>query len=358
LFLVFVIFSGSLLVAARAETGKSKQVLIFYGNETTEAAAASKNYNILLTSLRAYGGEEGSDLASAIEEDAKISPAIVRAEVQSLLRGCGRLNADIAIFTNELTLAGRFVFCRATSQNVETVPFGGLAASPDAILNLTPLSRPEYLQAALEHVGALFNSRPVDAFLLTHSHGGADMALMPRVSADVADLDPTTLRHILDFRDSKPSWAALKGTTKLEYWRVLSQVSRANGLRFALVFRQACESGLDSFAEFRAIPESVGLIAHTAMSDLPYGKIGYDALVSAAVATPDAAEALAGNLRTQGIHVDSRRPLLLWLIPVYFWSVPTPIWFAPLALWVCWFIWTFAAPARRAKMDRASLPAH
>jgi hypothetical protein len=344
--------------AARAETGASGRALIYYGNETAEAAAASENYRVLLTSLRAYGGQDGSHIADAIENDAKISPAIVGAEVQSLLRSCGRLSADIAIFTNELALAGRFLFCRAASQSVETVPFGGVDPSLDGILNLTPLSRSAYFQAALEHVGALFSDKPIDVTLLTHSHGEADMALMPRVSAYVADLDAATLRHILDFRDSKPSWAALKGTTKVEYWRVLSQVSRRYQMRFALVFRQACESGPDSLAEFRAIPDSVDLIAHTAMGDLPYGKIDYNALLSAAAATPDVAAALAGNLRAQGMHVGARWPLLLWLGPVYFWSVPAAIWFAPIALWACWFVWTLAGPRRRATIGRASLPAH
>jgi hypothetical protein len=357
-FIAFISFGTALFAAANeAKTGRSQQVLIYYGNETTPAAAGSKNYGVLLTSLRDHGGQQGADLAAAIEDDAKISPAVVRGEVQALLRGCGRLNADIVVFTNELTLAGRFMFCRAASSTVETAPFDGVAASPDHILDLTPLSRPEYFRAALERAGALFAERPVEAILLTHSHGGAEMALMPRVSADVADLDSAILRHILDFRDGNPSWATLKGTSKREYWRALSDVSRAYGMRFALVFRQACESGLDSFAEFRSIPNEINVIAHTAMADLPYGKIDYGALLSAAAATPDMAEAFAGNLRAQGMRVDTKWSFLLWLIPVYLWSAPTAIWFTPIGLWACWLAWMVAASARRPKINRASLPA-
>jgi hypothetical protein len=357
-FLAFAILGASLSAAADgAATGEPKRILIYYGNETTQAAAGSKNYGVLLAALRAHGGEQGADLAAAIDNDAKISPAVVRSEVQALLHGCGRLNTGIVVFTNELTLAGRFMFCRAASPNVETVTFGGVSASPDHILDLTPLSRPEYFRAALERAGALFAEQPVDAILVTHSHGGAEMALMPRVSADVADLDPATLRHILDFRDSTPSWAALKGTNKREYWRTLSKVSRAYGVRFALVFRQACESGLDSFAEFRTIPDDVNLIAHTAMADLPYGKIDYSPLLSAAAATPDTAEAFTANLRAQGMRIDNKSSFLLWLVPVYLWSAPTAVWFVPIALWACWLIWRVAASARRPKISRASMPA-
>lgn len=352
-----IVFGIALLsTASIAETGNSGRVLIYYGNETTAAAVASKNYHVLLTSLRAYGGRDGQVIADEIENDAKISPAVAHTEVQALLHSCGRLNADIAVFTNELTLTGHFQFCRAGSQSVETLSFAGVAPAPDDILNLTPLSRPEYLQAALEHVGALFAEKPIDAVLVTHSHGGADMALMPRVSAEVAALDTTTQQHILDFRDSKPAWAALKGTTKVDYWRVLAEVSRKYRMRFALVFRQACQSGLDSWAEFGTIPESVNLIAHTAMGDLPYGKIDYASLLSAAEASPDLAEALGVNLRAQGMHVDAKWPFLLWLGPVYLWSVPPALWFAPIALWICWFIWTRVAHTRRVKIGATAAP--
>jgi hypothetical protein len=352
LFVLTVVGAVVIAAAPRAETGPPNEIVIYYGNETTSAAADSTNYGVLLAALRAHGGKEGADLAGAIAEDAKISPSVVGDEVKSLLNGCGRITADIAVFTNAPARDGRYLLCRAASQTVEARPFAALAPSPDAILNLTPLSRPEYFHAALEQIGALFAGRPPKAILLTHSHGSPETALMPRVSAEVTDLPPATLRHILDLRDSKPNWAALKGTSKLQYWPVLSDVESAYGMRFALVFRQACESGLDGFAEFGAIPQGVSRIAHTAMSDLPYGKIDYHALVRSAAAAPGVATAFAANLAAQGMHVDTKWRLLVWLAPVYLWSLPSAIWFAPIGLWLGWMTWTFSRQYSARKLQR------
>ena len=314
----------------------SEQVVIYYGNETTEAAAASRNYQVLLAALRDQGGRDGQAIADEIADDAQRSPDVARTESQRLLQSCGRLNASIAVFTNELMRSRRFLFCRNGSRDVESLAFGDVPPASGGLLDLTPLSRPEYLKGALEQIASLFPDAPVSVSLLTHSHGGIGMALMPRVSADVTELDSASLRRMWDLRGSKPDWAALKGTTKSDYWRVLADVSRKYRMRFALVFRQACESGVDSLAEYRLIPEGVELIAHTAMGDLPSGKIDYESLLSAARAAPDLPRALSDNLTAQGMHVDTKGTFLYWLVPIYLWSVPPVLFFLPLIFWVGW----------------------
>ncbi len=331
-------------------------MLIFYANETTPAAATSNNYTVLLAALRDHDGRGRRDaqaLADAIEEDARVSPAIARHEADALLRACGRVNASIAVFTNELVMGRHFRFCGSGTLHAETLPFPDLPPSSDPLLNLTPLARPDYLQAALEQVALRSGGRPLDALLLTDSHGGIGMALMPRVSANVMNLDSATLAKIWDLRGSKPSWAALKGTTKSDYWRVLGEVSHEYPIRFALVVRQACESGIESLAEFRRIPDSVGLIAHTAMADLAVDKIDYDKLSAAAATASDPIQAIATNLAAQGMHVDGRPALLLWLVPVYLWSLPPILFLLPLALWIGWVGWTAASGLRRVAPERA-----
>ena len=358
-FVVASIFCNAVVSDCRAESVQPAQVLIYYGNETTAQAAASQNYSVLLSSLRGYGGQRGRDIAAAIENDIVASAAAISGEVQALLASCGRLNADIAVFTNALTRNGRFLFCRAASQSIESVAFGGLEPSPDDILNLTPLSRPEYFRAALERVVDLFSAAPLQAILLSHSHGAPDMALMPRVSADVVALDPAKWKRILDFGERPPGWAALKGTNKVEYWRIVAEVSRKYRVRFPLVVRQMCESGLYSLAEFGMIPDTVDYVAHTGMADLPYGKIDYRSLLAAAGPASDIAAALVKNLRAQGLHVETKWPFLLRLGPVYLWSVPRLLWFAPLALWFCWLahrLASYRTPAR--PMESSPHPAN
>lgn len=342
-----------LVAPALAKNGSAERVLIYYGNETTPVAAQSRNYAVLLQALHTYGGSDGAAIADEIADDSRISPAVVQREVDALTRSCGRVQADIAVFTNALVSSGKFLFCRVATGVVESLPFTGLTPAAGRILNRTPLSRPEYLRAALARVAAATAPMAVEAILFTHSHGGIGMALMPRVSADVEDLDASALRHILQIRGDTPDWASLKGTTKLEFWRVLNEAGRDHDMRFALVFLQACESGPDSVAEYRAIPGNVARVAHTAMAELPYGKIDYTALLAAAAAGPNPVEGLVANLKTQGVHVDGKGALLLRLVPVYLWSIPSALFFVPLALWLGWFGIAYAAKARRI---RSALP--
>jgi len=141
--------AGPHLGQAFAQVESAERVVIYYGNETTPAAAGSRNYTLLLQALRLDGGPDGPAIADAIADDATISPAVARSEVDALVRSCGRLHADIAIFTNAMTMSGSFMFCRQGS-GMATLPFTGAPPASDRILNRTPLSRPEYLRAALE----------------------------------------------------------------------------------------------------------------------------------------------------------------------------------------------------------------
>ncbi|MFL6796749.1 MAG: hypothetical protein ACJ8F3_04985 [Xanthobacteraceae bacterium] len=336
---------GAALSECRAQS--SGQLVIYYGNETTEQAASSPNYSVLLSSLRRYGGDDGRGIAASIENDILASPAAITAEVKALLASCSTLSADIAVFTNALTQSKRFLFCRAGSQKIESAVFDGIEPSPDVILNLTPLSRPEYFQAALERAAGLFSAAPAEAILLTHSHGAPSMALMPRVSADVLTLDAAAWERLMRLGDRPPGWSALRGTDKVEYWRIIGEVSEKYRMRFALVVRQMCESGLYSLAEFAMIPQTVDYIAHTAMADLPYGKIDYEALASAGKSSSHLAAAFAKNLRTQGLHVETKWPFLLRLGPVLLWSVPSMVWFAPLTFWLGWMAYHLVIHRRR-----------
>jgi hypothetical protein len=200
-------------------------------------------------------------------------------------------------------------------------------------------------------VAGLFSAAPLEAILLTHSHGAPDMALMPRVSADVVTLDAATWERILDFGERPPAWATLKGANKVEYWRIVADVSHKYRVRFPLVVRQMCESGLYSLAEFALIPDAVDYIAHTGMADLPYGQIDYGSLLAAAGSSSNIAAAFIKNLRAQGLHVETKWPFLLRLGPVYLWSVPRMLWFTPLGLWLCWLAYRLVATRYGARPD-------
>jgi hypothetical protein len=75
-------------------------------------------------------------------------------------------------------------------------------------------------------------------------------------------------------------------------------------------------------------------------------------LVTSAAAAPDVTTAFAASLTGQGMHVDTKWRLLVWLIPVYLWSLPPAIWFAPIGLWLGWMAWTFSRLYGARKLQR------
>jgi len=257
----------------------------------------------------------------------------------------------LAVFTNALALDERYLFYRSSTDAVEIWRFPSLANAPTAALATSPLSRREYFRAALNEADALYPPDSLDLVLITNSHGGGDLALTPRVFADLTATNAKGLQTELNRADEgtgeRASWAAYPGTTKLEYWQVLSDVSKSQKIRFPLVFRDTCESGVWSWREFLTMPKSVDLIAHTGNDSIRYGQIDFERVFDFGDRGPEFYHHIASALESQGIHVDTKATIWIWLVrDQLIYEHPTVL-FVPLALWIVWIAWAPAIAATR-----------
>ena len=303
----------------RPEKTTRSQVLIYYANETSPQTFASENYIALLAILRTSSKPLAAEIAASIVADAQHYPAIVQRDIDALLTAAHPLGVDLAIFTNSMALKYEYLFYRAETTHTETRRLPALAKTLDTILATSPLSRPDIFHAALLDIGSLYPPDSVDAVLITNSHGSADMALMPRVNIDLSLTTSTEVLTQLSHmgaNDSRPipTWATLKGTNKLEFWRVISEVSTIYRIRFPLIFREACASGLATWSEFYAVPKSVDTLAHSAMDNLSPSKIDYAVLAEFHKGNANWVDQVASALRHYGIHVDTRRALWLRIL--------------------------------------------
>lgn len=336
----------------RSEQTIRSRILIYYTNETSAQASGSENYTALLAVLRQSSNPLTTKLANSIVEDAGEFPAIVQRDIDALLTAARRLGVDFAVFTNAMTLQHEYLLYRAATAHAETRRLPELAETSDAILATSPLSRPDVFRAALLAVGSLYPPHAIDAVLIANSHGSSDMALMPRVNVDLSLTTPTEVlmrlsRSGVDDAEPTPAWAALKGTNKLEFWRVISEVSVARGMRFPLVFREACASGLASWAEFRAVPSSVDAIAHSAMGGLSPRKIDYTALSDVHGREAHWVDQVASSLQHYGIHVDTKQTMWIWVALITLGSIHPALFFMPLAVWLVWYGLSALAVHRR-----------
>jgi hypothetical protein len=201
-------------------------------------------------------------------------------------------------------------------------------------------------------VGSLYPKDTLDIVLITNSHGGRDMAMIPRVNADLSQAGAAAaMKEMLETGDNgePPDWAAPKGTSKIAFWQVVGEASSAYGIRFPLVFRETCVGGLRNWTEYFTVPSSVELIADSGMDEINGWELDYADLLGNVSADSDWVESLAAALMREGLSVKGRATAWTDVLVISLYRIPIAAFFIPLALWLAWF-----AVAAFRKMRRSS----
>lgn len=335
--------------AAEAVVNRSPdRILIYYANETTERVFQSETYAVLLAALARSGAPAAAQLSEHLRADARLFPDAVRRDVADLSEAAKRLNFDLAVFTNALAHDGRYLFLRGGVGEAEPMRIPELPAAANPILAASPLARADFLRAALATVAAAYPGGSLDAVLITNSHGGGDLAIAPRVFADLSRADPADV--LAEFEgaprpaSARAGMGAAQGVAKQEYWRLLDKHYAAGGMRFALVFRQACESGVSSWSELAALPESIGAVAHTATGRIGYRDVDYASVFAVGELTGLLSDHVALRLERSGIQVDRPGRMWTWLVRDAAAAAWPYLLFLPLATWLGWYV-RFSPPA-------------
>ena len=316
-------------------------LLVYYGDETSAQASQSENYASLLEVLKSSDSPRAAAVAKSIVKDAEQFPRLVERDIKALKGQAQRLGFDLAIFTNAFAFSGKYQLFGAETGATETHALPDIPPTTSTILRTSPLSRPEYLRAALLAVAARYPAGSLDMVLITNGHGGRDVTLMPRVNADMSQAGAAlAMRQMLesDDRGVPPAWARIQGTSKRQYWEILDEVSAAHDVRFPLVFRETCASGVRGFAELFAVPDSVSLIAHSGTGNIDGWDLDYAQMLGAVAPGSNWIESLAASLEDRGVHVDTWAALWPGVLLVALGSIPILVFFVPLALWTVWYV--------------------
>ena len=332
-----------------------RQLLVYYANETTEETARSDNYETLFRILRTSQNPMGNELADIIASDVRKFRAIVERDVQTLLASAPRIGFDVAIFTNTHTLNGQYLYYSHTAGTADTRRFPALQPPPNAILATSPLARSDALHVALTEVASLYSTGQLDLTLIANSHGTDDMALIPRVNTDLST--PSGVEGFAQQLNSgsdveAPFWAVLQGTSKVEFWRTLSQVAAKHEVTFPLIFRQACESGLHSWEEYRAVPQNVGRVAHSSTEPMKIVQVDYPAIFAGIAPGSDWVQQLSNELIRSGVNVEARGQLWMRVVSMSIRSLHPLYYFMPLVLWLTWFGFQVARTRRTLSLDQ------
>ncbi len=314
-------------------------VVIYYANETSLRTANSPNYKALLETLRRADDPAGTKIADDIESDSNEFRAVVTKDEVDLFQAARKVGFDLAFFDNSKTLNGHFLQFDSTAGSVRTQPFPALPKTDNPILATSPLSRAEALRAAIGAVVSLYPNSALELVLITFTHGSRDMAVIPRVSADLTT--PDAQRQFLQQlsatpEEQSPAWAKIQGISKVEYWQIIGEASAKWHVEFPLIFRQSCSSGPLNWSEVQSIPTGVKLIAHSDMENMRIRQIDYSKVFSGIESTSDWLSAFETEIGRNGVQVESK--LTIWVRPAIrsIFSLHPIYFFAPLALWLAW----------------------
>ncbi len=316
-------------------------VLIYYANETQRDAIDSPNYRRLLAALGASGSAKAKRIIDNLRIDAEVFPTIVENETAAILRRAIALGFHARVFTNALAIRGQYLRFDPGVDHWQFATLPPLPPSSDSVLIGAPLSRPEGLRAALAQVGADAALPRGDLVLVTKSHGDDEMALLPRVFADLSTVSRDELIRELDAPAGPaevPAWSRPKGVTKREFWLILAEFARATPSEFALVFREACRSGVASVREYLDTPQEVRRFAHSGGRSLRYGEVDYDKLLAGLVSQRSLSEQLARGLEEQGLQITTAGGLRTSVLRRLLVAAKPAILFVPLLAWIWWYL--------------------
>ena len=86
-----------------------------------------------------------------------------------------------------------------------------------------------------------------------------------------------------------------------------------------------------------AVPDSVGLIAHSGTANLDGWDLDYGEMLATVAPGSDWIAALADALKDRGVQVDTWATAWFGVLLVALRSVPIFVFFVPLALWIAWY---------------------
>lgn len=299
-------------------------VLVYYANETAPDEAETQNYNQLLEWLDSSDNEYAKKIATGIRNELKAFPGAVDQEVADIRHGMAELEPDseftAAVFTNRLARRGVFQVWQPGADEPQELPLE-LPQFEKLVYNSNPLSHPEVFEAALEAVGRRFDPAGHQFALVTKSHGSRNLAMTPKIILDVSETDRDTLlaeleaeniRHqekaldnekkLAGFKTIEPilgkegklspdmnntmdaeeestlrQGAPLLGVTKDQYLTILRQCGEQRGMRFPVVFMEACKSQLDEvqLRDLQARGINIGILFTSDLEGLEYTTIDY-----------------------------------------------------------------------------------
>lgn len=318
------------LVSATEQTpaaeSPSREVFLWYVNETSPNEAERKNYDTILEWLESGSPDKTGRYIQELRDELTLFPAAVEREQSAIEAGTlavgGKL--DTMIVTNRLARAGKYRYYDAAKQQFVE---GELAIPPSAdyVLASNPLVRGEVLKLVLAEAARRYDPTQHRFVLITKSHAGPDRALTVRLSRHSEQMTREILLASLDGDPEELPSLVQCGVTKNDFFTALDNAGEGK-MQFPLVFLEACRGAISRGKE-QSPPENVGLLYASGNRGLQYSTLDYEALLKQ-VAAGEKFTAVLDQFLKPRYPAFVRPETAAW---------KKLLWFAPLALLLLFF---------------------
>ncbi len=331
--LFFGIFFATMVVSA-VVAGDRGVVFIYVASETAPNEAESENYRALIELLRRQGHEKLDQIAESLVRDLERFPAAVDEEIDVLgrrLPGLTGVAPAAVVFTNRLLRRGRYLEYRPGWPGLQKVPLSfPIPRLENPIAASNPVCNPEVFSLLLTETARRFDPSYYEFVLMTKSHGNPEMAMTPRVSRLASDIKPEDLAALAGIGDRSASdHAAVPrlGISRRQYFDLLNEQGRTEGMEFALVYIEACQGHFAEALKER-LPANVRR-AYVTAGGAQYRNVDFERLFDRMAEGVPLADALEQQLADRQPGVMHTPPWRRWLW-LGFWL--------PLVAWLVWLV--------------------
>ncbi len=277
-----VVFGGSIHAQPVAvQSPNRSEVFIWYVNATDLDDTEWRNWDTIIAWLRSSDNTKCRKIAGQLENDREKFPAAVNQEMAVLRERLPRYGVEIgaALFTNRSVRQGKYLLLpkghRQFCESSITVP-----DTDQPLLAKNPMSRPEVLALCLRETAKRFDPAHHDFILFTKSHGNPKMAMTPRLWVRPEEANRKEVIAVASgelAEDKRPAWSRRRfGITKDEFFGIVAQAGREEGMQFSLVFMEACDGVLGENVSVRP-PENIRRLYMTGTEHTKFQNFDYAA---------------------------------------------------------------------------------
>lgn len=340
----FLFWSASVLwisLFAAQTCNADQEVLIWYVNETAPAGDELRNYEVFIDWLESGETEKSQKLARTLRTEITLFQAEVdreQAAIEAETRAAGG-RLETLIVTNRLARDGKYrYFDRQSNRFLET-SFDAPPSTGDYVLDGNPLVRREFLTAVLREAAHRYDPTTHHFVLVTKSHGSPVHALSVRLPRHHEEVTREQLLASMAGEAVDVPPAPSIGVGKSEYFSVIDAAGDELGMRFSLVFIEACR-GIFEPGEEQRLPTNVQLLYTSGDRSLKYTTLDYPMLFAQVNDQTTLADAID----------DFLGPRYMALYRESGWQWWNLLWFSPLAVMLLWMTARF----RRSRLARPS----